>query len=147
MPRFKPRGVLERSAIGDLWKHTLSHIPSLYGRLTYLASLRDANSGIYRHHGLSAAFGRDESVKALKESHEQAFAEWLNLALAQKHQDLIAYLDELEEPRGAVVQHWLRSKVYRQQTPSSARKMERELFFRDLEVLLEVVKNASDGAG
>jgi len=61
MRRFKPKGVLERSAAADLWKHTLSRIPTAYGRLMYLGSLRDPNSGIYRHHGLSAAFGREES--------------------------------------------------------------------------------------
>ena len=64
MPRFKVKGALERSAAEDLWRHTLSRIPTLFGRIAYLASLRDPNSGIYRHHGLSAVFGRDESSNA-----------------------------------------------------------------------------------
>src|SRR6478672_862944 len=70
MPRFRLKGMLERNALADLWKHTLSQIPSTYGRLAYLASLRDANSGVYRHHGLSAAFGREESVSAMRKSHQ-----------------------------------------------------------------------------
>src|SRR6202171_603321 len=103
MPRFKLKGMLERNALADLWKHTLSQIPSTYGRVVYLASLRDANSGIYRHHGLSAAFGREESLSALRKSHEDAFREWLNLPLPDKSADLVAYFQSLDEnPRQVV---------------------------------------------
>src|SRR5271156_3406950 len=152
MPRFKPKSVLERSAVGDLWKHTLSRIPTLYGRLTYLASLRDTNSGAYRHHGLSIVFGREESGKALRESHEQAFVEWLKLSLAEKRDDLVHCLATLEDPQGMVVEsspvvdprlvveHWLRSGIYRTMAPSAARPVENELFCRDLEALLETVR-------
>ena len=128
MPRFKPKGVLERTAVDDLWKHTLSRIPSVYGRLAYLASLRDPNSGIYRHHGLSTAFGRDESVRALRRSHEEIFLEWLNLPLADKSQDLKQYLATLEDSAGAVIDHWLQSRAYRMQIPNAARPVEDELY-------------------
>ena len=143
MPRFKSKGMLEHTAVADLWKHTLSQIPTLYGRLAYLASLRDPNSGAYRHYGLSAAFGREESGKALKQSHERVFSEWLNLALAEKSLDLMNYLQSLDDPRRTVVGHWLRSDHYRAQIPDSARPMEIELFHRDLEALLEIFRNAS----
>src|ERR1700732_1559564 len=135
MPRFKSKGVLERTALADLWKHTLSQIPTLFGRLAYLASLRDPNSGAYRHHGLSAAFGREESARALKESHERIFSEWLNLALVDKSGDLRTYLQSLDDRQGSVVVHWLRSNHYRAQIPDSARPMESELFHTDLEAL------------
>jgi hypothetical protein len=146
MPRFKPKSVLETSAISDLWKHTLSRIPTLFGRLAYLASLRDANSGIYRHHGLGTVFGREESGKALRESHEQAFIEWLKLSLAQKYDDLVAYLAVLEDPQGAdvkpaaVAENWLRSGIYRTMAPNAARPVESELYCRDLEALLEMIR-------
>ena len=143
MPRFKSKGMLEHTAVADLWKHTLSQIPTLYGRLAYLASLRDPNSGAYRHYGLSAAFGREESGKALKQSHEKVFSEWLNLALAEKSLDLMNYLQSLDDPRRTVVGHWLRSDHYRAQIPDSPRPMEIELFHRDLEALLEILRNAS----
>src|SRR5579859_4178934 len=143
MPRFKPKGMLERTALADLWKHTLSQIPTLYGRLVYLASLRDPNSGVYRHHGLSAAFGREESSQALKHSHERIFSEWLTLPLADKSSDLGNYLQSLDDPQGMVVSHWLRSDHYRAQIPDSARPMESELFHGDLEALLQILRNAS----
>lgn len=147
MPRFKPKAVLERSAINDLWKNTLSRIGTVYGRLTYLASLRDSNSGAYKHHGLSAVFGREESGKALRESHENAFVEWLKLPLVAKHEDLLHYLAPLEDPCDVVVGHWLRSGVYRTIAPSAARPVETELFCHDLEALLETFRHSQRGGG
>ena len=140
MPRFRPK-VLERSAGDDLWKHTLSRIPSIYGRITYLASLRDPNSGTYRHHGLTASFGREETANALQECHEEAFKEWLSLSLAEKNDDLLRYLATLDDPRDVVVNHWLKSRVHRSQPPSSALELERDLFCNDLEALLQMLRD------
>jgi hypothetical protein len=145
MPRFKPKAGLERSAAGDLWKNTLSKIPTQFGKLAYLASLRDPNSGIYRHHGLSMVFGRDESNRVLRENHEQAFFEWLNLPLSDKSADLTEYLASLEDPAPTVLSHWFRSKTYSNQVPSATREMERELFVKDLEALIETIRNAWGG--
>lgn len=141
MSRAK-KGALERSAAGDLWKHTLSIIPTMYGRLAYLASLRDQNSGIYRHHGLAAMFGRDESNKALRESHEQVFEEWISLSMREKKQDLAQHFAGLEDPVNVVVDYLLTSRTYRAQAPASSRQMEQELFCTDLEALLETIRGA-----
>jgi hypothetical protein len=141
MPRFKPKGVLERDALADLWKHTLSQIPSIYGRLAYLASLRDANSGYYRHHGLSAAFGRDESGKALKESHERTFLEWLNLPLAEKSVDLNVYMQALDDEQRVVARNWLRSGHHKMQAPDRASRAQKAHFQQELETLLEMITN------
>jgi hypothetical protein len=136
MARFK-RQALERSAVADLFKHTLSKIPTRYGRLVYLASLRDQNSGIYRHHGLSTAFGREESMRALEESHEQVFREWLGLPLPEKHSDLGEYLSSLEDPVETAVQYWLKSGIHRSWPPPGATEPEKDFFYQDLEVLLK----------
>jgi hypothetical protein len=145
MPRFKPKAGLERSAAGDLWKNTLSKIPTQFGKLAYLALLRDPNSGIYRHHGLSVVFGRDECNRALRENHEQVFLEWLNLPLADKSADLRNYLASLEDPVPEVLSYWSRSKAYSSYAPSTARDMERELFVKDLEALIETLRNGWPG--
>jgi len=143
MPRFRPMAKLERSALADLWKHTLSRIPTVSGRLVYLATLRDVNSGTYRHHGLIASFGREEAVKALRESHDVAFREWLQLSLAEKNSDLRDYLARLDEPQDEVVHHWLQSRLYRSYVPASAISAEADLFCRDLETLLELLRNSA----
>ena len=145
MPRFRPKGMLERNAVADLWKHTLSQIPSIYGRLVYLASLRDANSGIYRHHGLSAAFGREESLSALRKSHEDTFREWLNLPLPSKSADLVSYFQNIDENPRQVVSYLVRAAPYLSQLPDSASPAQRGQFKMEMEILLELIKNDSGG--
>ena len=145
MPRFRPKGMLERNALADLWKHTLSQVPSIYGRLVYLASLRDANSGIYRHHGLSAAFGREESLSALRKSHEDTLREWLNLPLPSKSEDLVTYFQNVDENPRQVVAYLARATPYLSQLPDSASPAERRQFKMEIEILLELIKNDSGG--
>ena len=36
----------------SLWQHTLAHVPSAYGKLVYLASLRNTDTGKYEHFGV-----------------------------------------------------------------------------------------------
>jgi hypothetical protein len=139
--------MLEQSAAADVAKNTLSRIPTLFGRLVYLASLRDSNSGVYRHHGLYSIFGREESRMALSQHHRTVFREWLALPLEAKHQDLAAYLNGLEDPRELVLEHWTKVRPYRGYIPASARRSERALFFSELEVLMEILRvSESTGA-
>jgi hypothetical protein len=134
--------MLERSATADLFKNTLSRIPTIFGRLEYLASLRESTSGVYKHHGLASIFGRDESRKALSQTHQTIFQEWLNLPLADKKQDLSAYFKGLEEPLPVVLDHWTKIPAYQGYMPASARPSERELFRAEFEVLLATFKCA-----
>jgi hypothetical protein len=131
--------MLERSATADLFKNTLSHIPTVFGRLAYLASLRDPNSGIYRHHGLISIFGRDESRKALTQSHRDVFQAWLNMPIKEKTEDLQDYLNGLDDSPSVVVEHWAKAQFYRGCLPEAVREAERELFLREFEILLEVL--------
>ena len=146
MPRFKLRGMLERDALDNLWRHTLSRIPSIYGRLVYLASLRDPNSGQYRHHGLIASFGREDSARALRQSHKQAFLEWLKSPLARKSADLKEYLETLEDEQLVVIATWLRTSHPRTLAPDRATRAQIAHFRRDMDTLLGLIMNAS-GAG
>jgi hypothetical protein len=145
VPQFRPKVMLERSAIADLFKNTLSKIPTVFGQLGYLAALRDPDSGVYRHYGLAAIFGRDESRKALAASHERVFREWLNLSLAKKRADLLEYLEGLRDPKPAVLRHWARNRTYRSYLPASARESDRQLFFQEFEVLLETLDVGNGG--
>ena len=145
MPRFKPKGTLERSAAADLWKNTLSRIPTAYGRLCYLVSLRDPNSGIYRHYGLAGVFGRDESARALRESHERTFHEWLELDLKTKTADLREYVTSLEDPPEMVLKFLSATARNDLQLPESARASERRLFQRDFEAVVAVITHGHAG--
>ena len=103
----------DRSAAADLWRNTLSQIPTTFGRLIYLASLRDQNTGAYHHHGLEQLFGADETDQTLRQSHSQTFSEWLCFNLEQQKKDLEDYLDELNEDKKTILATWIRLSPYR----------------------------------
>jgi hypothetical protein len=131
---------LERGAPADLWRNTLSQIPSVFGRLVYLSSLRSGASGRYEHHGLAVTFGDEESHQALAQSHRETFSAWLGFSLEQQKADLDLYLSALIPDRAAIVDNWLRLGPYRNVVPAAARESERQLFAADFEALLEVLR-------
>jgi hypothetical protein len=137
------RGSLERGASADLWRHTLAQIPCLFGRLVYLSSLRNSNTGRYEHHGLALVFGEDESDKTLRESHTHAFAEWLAYGLEHQKADLDLYFSSLGAERKTLLTTWQRLAPYRNLIPASAHALERRLYLADLETLLELLRNDS----
>ncbi len=141
MNRLQSKGLLERGAAADLWRRTLSQIPSVFGRLAYLSSLRDPNTGRYEHYGLAQSFGEDESDRVLRASHEEAFGQWLCQNLEQQQADLDLYFSGLNGSRATVIQTWMRLAPYRHLVPSAAREMEHHLYVTDIEALLAVLAN------
>jgi len=132
---------LERGASADLWRNTLSQLPTAFGRMTYLASLRDVNSGRYSHHGMALVFGEVESSRTLRASHKQVFAEWLRFNLEQQKADLDLYLSGLPEDKQTLLETWHQLRPYENVLPASVRKVEKELFLADLETLLKLLRN------
>ena len=127
-------------AIDDVWSKTLSQISTTFGRLAYLASLRDANSGRYRHYGLSQIYGEDETHRVLNSGHEQVFAEWLNFDLRQQHQDLDSYFQDSDEEPVQVIEAWTTLKPYVALAPAGSGEAERFLYTSDLELILELMR-------
>jgi hypothetical protein len=137
----RPVVIFDRSAASDLWRNTLSQIPTVFGRLVYLASLRNPNNGGYEHHGLGLVFGEDEANRALKDSHSAVFAEWLTFNLEQQKADLDLYLAGLFEDKRLVVETWVRLAPYQNLIPASIRGVERRLYSNDLAALMELFRN------
>lgn len=133
----------DRSAAADLWRNTISQIPSVFGRLVYLASLRNPNNGLYEHHGLGLVFGEDEANKALKNSHNAVFGEWLSFNIEQQKADLDLYLSGLFEDRRVVVETWIRLTPYRNLLPTGVRATEKRLYLADFAALLDLLKAAT----
>jgi hypothetical protein len=134
---------LDRRPVADVWRHTLLHIPSVYGRLAYLASLRNPNSGQYEHHGLAMMFGADEANRALKESHSKVFSEWLSFNLEEQMADVELYLSDLPEERKTVLRAWTKLEPYKNWLPAGAKKVQRRLYLSDLRTILELLRRAS----
>jgi len=122
----------------DVWRKILAQIPTLFGRLVFLASLRDPATGRYRHEALNAFLGEEDSDRALSRSHHQLFSEWLAYSLAEQKSDLDEYLNMTGGPR--YVRH------YDGLIPPAARDVERQLYLTDLETLLDLLRYEHGGA-
>lgn len=131
---------LTERAAEDLWRKTLSQVPSLFGRLVYLGSLRDSNSARYEHYGLAMRYGTDVADQVLRRSHEKAFEEWLSFSLRDQKSDLDLYLSSLDGDKKDTVQAWLALQPFRTALPSRVRKPDQELFVSDLTALLQILK-------
>jgi len=131
----------QHKAAAELWKHTLSQIHCLFGRLVYLSSLRDGNTGLYQHHGLALVLGVEQAGKTLEASHVDCFREWLALTLKDQHADLSLYFSEQDAELKVIVGTWSRLASYRNLIPAAATGVERQLFLSDLETLLAMLKN------
>ena len=141
MRNTKSRGVLERGAVSDLWRNSLAQIPCTFGRLVYLAALRNPNSGHYEHHGLALRFGEHEADRALRSGHARVFSEWLSYTLEQQKADLDLYLAGMMDSKRTILDTWLRLSPYRNLIPASIQGVEKRLYLSDFETLMELLKN------
>lgn len=132
-------------AAEDLWRVTLSQIPTLLGRLVYLSSLRDPNTGFYSHQGLALRFGVEEADEAICGSHELAFEQWLPMKVTDQRDDCELYWSSLLENKRLVVEMWIRTESYRTLFPASASAAQRVDFNAHMEIMLEWLRNVYGG--
>jgi hypothetical protein len=121
-----------RTPVALFLRNTLAQVPTVFGRLAFLASLRDATRGRYSHEALLRLLGPEDTDRALSNSHYQVFAEWLRFSLSEQKADLDEYLGTAGASRKAMDYHHL--------VPPTARDVERQLYLTDLETLLELLK-------
>jgi hypothetical protein len=130
----------DETPAAELWRRTLAQIPSVFGRLVYLSSLRDPNTGQYQHFGFAQRFSDREADRTLRHSHLNMFSDWLCFSLEQQKNDLELYLETLEADKRAIIANWLEWPPFMNWIPIQTREAERDLFRSDLETVLEVVR-------
>src|ERR1700736_6447725 len=118
----------DETPAAELWQRTLSQVPSVFGRLVYLASLRNPNTGAYEHFGFAQRVGERDSGQTIKRSHINVFSDWLCFSLEQQKEDLERYLDALGGDKRTVVANWLEWPPFMNWIPVQTRPVERELF-------------------
>ena len=139
------RDVRER-AMNDLWNRTLSQVHSSFGKIVYLASLRNENTGRYEHFGLAQIYSDAAADAVLRRSHDVVFREWLGYSLEEQKRDLENYLETMADDRGTVLNTWLTLSPYQRLLPASASEAERELYITDLELILELLRHETSAS-
>jgi hypothetical protein len=129
-----------RRIIQDFTLTTLAGIPGEFGRLTYMASLRDLSSGRYEHAGLAALYPDEATQQALQLCHEQIFERILETPLERQEADLKACLERMPGGLYTTLTHWRRMEAYRVLIPECAPGYLKELFCSNLRALLEILQ-------
>lgn len=127
------------AAASELWRHTLSAIDTAFGRLVYLSSLRNPNSGRYEHFGLTRSFGSNETDRAMREAHRRTFSEWLCLTLRGQLSDLDDYLGSLAVDTRLVLRAWECQAAHHSLIPPDVGDAERQLYLCDFEMIVAVM--------
>jgi len=129
-----------KCVVRDFTATTLAAIPNLYGRLIYIASLRDLSTGKYEHSGLAALYSPEAIQEALECCHHEIFQRILETPLAIQADDLRECLQEMDGSFRSTLSNWRRMESYRILPPGNAPDYLRELFFSNLRALLEILE-------
>ncbi|HUI74023.1 MAG TPA: hypothetical protein VLX32_03715 [Candidatus Acidoferrum sp.] len=130
-----------RRIVEDFSLTTLAAIPSTFGRLVYVSSLRDLSTGEYEHAGLAAVYPGDAVQQALALCHEEVFLRILETPLSLQEQDLCDCLREMSGGLSAALLHWRRMEAYRVLIPERVPAYLKELFCSNLAALLEILSS------
>jgi hypothetical protein len=132
-----------KSVVRDFTATTLAAIPNLFGRLVYIASLRDLSSGNYEHAGLAALYSAQAAQESLECCHYELFQKILEMPLSVQAQDLSECLQGMAGSYQATILHWRQMEAYRVLLPGDTPDYLRELFFSNLRALLEILQQES----
>ena len=129
-----------QEAYDDLLHRTLSRISCNLGRLIYLTSTRDYNSGAYHHDGLAARFQGDAAREALEAAHRQVFHRVAAYSLEDLVDELETYLKSSGENHQEVLRTWQKLEPYRIAVPMDVNRTVARLFLSNIRLALAILR-------
>jgi hypothetical protein len=124
--------------IEDFTSRTLAVIPSDFGRLYYVSSLKDEATGRYQHDGLVEVYSENSVQEALESCHEELFSRILETPLNDQERDLRKCLDSAGGRFWTVVESWREERSFGSMCPESLPNYLKELFCSNLDALLAI---------
>ncbi len=115
-----------------IFRKRLQQIPTIFGRLVYLSSLRNEATGRYSDPDLVDSVGFDTADRMLRDSHFRVFSQWIASSLEEQKQEIEEYLRTVDDQQ--VVRNC------RNLLPPGAREVERQLYLTDFETLLTLIR-------
>lgn len=131
------------SAAQSDWDRTVEAVSGLFGKLVYLAGLRDDSTGQYKHYGFSHRYSDELTSTVLRSTHEEIFSEWLTLPIEEQRREIESHWSDQGSDPNLVVDSWLLLEPYRRLIPASALPAERDLYLSDIEVVLDVIRGGA----
>ncbi len=130
-------------ALQKLYIRDVSQIGTSYGKLVYLAGLRNPDTGRYEHYGATGSNASAlEASKSFKRIHEQIFKDWIGYPLELKKADIELYILGIGDvDRAELIDAWLRLTPYKNLVPATIQGPEREKHTSDFEAILGLLKN------
>ncbi|MEO8592594.1 MAG: hypothetical protein ABI759_04660 [Candidatus Solibacter sp.] len=114
----------------DYWSDRVEEVDTLFGKLAYLASLRDRASGAYRDAAAEREYDTATVSGTVTSMHATVFRHWVGLKVEQQRRDLAEYLSS-PEGRAAFLS-FDRRELSGMLTPPDARPEEKQQFHDDL---------------
>jgi hypothetical protein len=132
--------VTMHDAYEDLLRRTLSKISGDLGRLIYLASTRDYNTGTYHHEGLCVCYRGEDARMALRTAHRDVFCRLAVSSLEELVEQLEMYVQMSQEAPEEFHQAWEELEPYRIAIPMQVNSTMVQLFLSNVRLALKVLR-------
>jgi hypothetical protein len=127
-----------RTVIEDFSSQTLAAISSYFGRLYYVSSLKDGESGRYEHDGLKSLYPESAVQAALSQCHEELFSRILETPLQEQEKDLLTCLHAAGDQYWDLIENWRENRCFREMCPEGLPDYLQDLFCSNMSALLAV---------
>lgn len=138
--------ILDTLDVSDFVDLAISTIPSTFGKLTFLAGLRDESTGRYTD-PLAALLYGNQLDAVLEQRHREFFLVWLGLNLPTQTTQVAQYLAVDDEDKNTLVEQWIEERLYEKLVPPAAKEVERKLFVSDLMTILLLLQRKPNSSG
>jgi hypothetical protein len=125
-----------QSIIEEYVSQWLADIPSSFGRLAHVASLRDVTAGHYHHPALEETYSEPAVHQALRYCHEELFEKVLETPVDLQEWDLRMHFVRMDAPVEEIAFRWLELEFFRSFVPLGTPPYLRDLFLSNTRAIL-----------